>query len=294
MKHPPRSKSPKRVVVTGGTGYIGRALTAHLVQGGFEVTVLTRQELESTSSIHNTRIDASIESVVRALEMARPDVVVHLAASYARIHEPGDVSSLVQSNVLFGTMISQAMAQVGVANLVLAGSHFQFTGRREGEARSLYGATKNAFERIVDYYESIGSFRAIRLIICDVYGEDDPRGRLLNVLADAARSGAAINLPVEDVYVAPVHISDVVRSIEIAIQGTFSPGRYWVGPAEPVLVRDLVRLVEQISGATIRVETVGLPTLPGDNRPGVFGRALPGWRPEVSLEEGIVRLLGAA
>lgn len=40
-----------RVFVTGGTGLIGRALVKRLLSGGHEITVLTRQSLESTESV---------------------------------------------------------------------------------------------------------------------------------------------------------------------------------------------------------------------------------------------------
>ncbi|MCH1445907.1 MAG: NAD-dependent epimerase/dehydratase family protein, partial [Luminiphilus sp.] len=40
-----------RVFVTGGTGLIGRALVKRLLLEGHEITVLTRQSLESTESV---------------------------------------------------------------------------------------------------------------------------------------------------------------------------------------------------------------------------------------------------
>jgi len=287
---PPR----KRAVVTGGTGYIGRHLVDHLTETGTHVTVLTRQTLESTSSVTYVRIDGSLQSMTDALAVARPHSVVHLAASYVRIHTLSDLPRLLEANVGLGMMLIEAMKQAEVANLVLAGSYFQRTGRTPGVPRSLYAATKNAFEDILEFYESDGAIIATRLTICDVYGEDDTRGRLMNVLAEATRSGNPVRVPKSDVYVAPVHISDVARAFELAIRLKSSQvARYWVGPSSSILVSEVVRIFERLSGTAVRLEQTDIQTLPGDDTPLVPGEPLPGWQLEVGLEAGVARLLDA-
>ena len=62
-----------KVFVTGGTGLIGRALVKQLVNGGHQVTVLTRQFRVSESNI---RYIQAISSLVE-----RPDVVINLAGA---------------------------------------------------------------------------------------------------------------------------------------------------------------------------------------------------------------------
>ena len=62
-----------KVFVTGGTGLIGRALVKQLVNGGHQVTVLTRQFRASESNI---RYIQAISSLVE-----RPDVVINLAGA---------------------------------------------------------------------------------------------------------------------------------------------------------------------------------------------------------------------
>ena len=62
-----------KVFVTGGTGLIGRALVKRLVVDGHEITVLTRQSLDSTEAVTyiNTTNDLN----------ARQDIVINLAGA---------------------------------------------------------------------------------------------------------------------------------------------------------------------------------------------------------------------
>ena len=282
------------VLLTGGTGYIGRKLIERLTMERVRVTVLTRQALESTPTTDYVQIDGSLQSITDVIEMAQPNSVVHLAASYVRVHAPGDVSKLLDSNIGLGMRLIDAMARANTPRLVVAGSYFQSTGATQGAPRNLYAATKNAFDKVIEFYESIRAIQATSLEICDVYGEDDPRGRLMNAIAGALRSGDPLRLPRADVYVAPVHITDVVHAFEVAIAEPSRAGsRYWVGPTESILVGDVVRVFERVSGMRVHVELTDFQTLPGDAQRVVPGERLPGWQIEVNLEDGVERLLGS-
>ena len=69
----PKDKSAMKVFVTGGTGLIGRALVKRLLVDGHDITVLTRQSLDSSETVTYVNSFEDLD--------ARQDIVVNLAGA---------------------------------------------------------------------------------------------------------------------------------------------------------------------------------------------------------------------
>lgn len=282
----------KRLLITGGTGYIGSKVILRLIESEAEVSALTRSRPVNTASgVRWLNHDGSIESVSEALRGARPDQVIHLAARHVRQHDRSDVAPLVEANITYGAVLLEAMREQGCHRLIYAASAFQHSATAEGGPRNLYAATKNAFEEILDYYESSAGIETVRLTLCDVYGEDDQRRRLLNAAVKAALHGTALQAPTHDPYLLPVHIQDVVEAFRMALTIESVGQRFWVGPDAGVRLNGIVALVARLAGSALQVERVDLPALPGDTLAPVSQTTIPGWLQSISLEEGVRRMI---
>lgn len=115
----PQEASPRRVLVTGADGSIGRATTERLVERGIAVTALSL-EFDAASPADRVVVgDARDEEVVaHALEGA--DAVVHLAA----IPHPslGTPSTVFGTNVVATFTVLAQAGQAGVRRAVIASS----------------------------------------------------------------------------------------------------------------------------------------------------------------------------
>lgn len=284
--------SSPRVLVTGGTGYLGSKLATALFESGHKVVVLTRSRpVAADPRFEYVTHDGSMASVVAAFEQTRPQSVAHVAARYVRRHVPSDVEVLMEANVTLGALLLEAAVAFGTRRFVYAGSFFQHSGASDGSPRNLYAATKSAFEQILDFYESTGAIEAVRLTLCDVYGEDDPRPRFLKAAVSAALDESVLRVPREDPYLVPVHIDDVTAAFQTALSIADTGKVYWVGPAAAVKQSEIIALVSRLVGSTVKVERADLPALPGDTLAPVPGASLPDWLPSIILEEGIRRMI---
>lgn len=100
----------RRVLITGASGFTGRWLGVRLAQAGYQVYGLTQEPARSPAEIQADLCDSP--ALRAALETARPDYIVHLAAITFVPH--GDSAEIYRVN-LFGTLnLLDAILTVGL------------------------------------------------------------------------------------------------------------------------------------------------------------------------------------
>ena len=283
-----------RLLISGGTGYVGSKIAAVLSDSGYEVVVLTRRLPPSRSpGVRYVIHDMTSRSIASALEDARAETVIHAAARYVRRHEAVDVGSMIEANFTIGVLMLEAAARIGVSRFLYTGSFFQHSGSPPHLPRNLYAALKNAFEEILNYYATVEQIDGVSLTLCDVYGEDDPRPRLFTAAIAAAINGSTLRISKQEAYLVPVHIDDVTAAVKAALAHPFANQTFWVGPDAAVKLSDVLATISSLTGAILRIERADLPGLPGDTLAPLPGVPIPGWSPSVSLEEGLLRMIKA-
>jgi len=230
----------------------------------------------------------------------RPEIIFHLAAFYVTEHGPGDVDRLVRDNILFGAKVLEALARVGGHRLFLnAGTSWQNSGfdRPNVAPANLYAATKQAFEDLISYYAGGEDFSAVTLRLFDTYGENDKRPKLLNALVKALKTGARMELTPGEQEVDLVHVADVCRAFvqayELLREG-FGQGKelvYGLSSGRRLTVRGLVELLEKLTGRQLKAVWGGRPYRRREVMRLQTGYpALPGWRPVLELETGLLNV----
>ena len=294
--------SGKTTLVTGATGFVGSHLTQRLVRDGWTVHALVREgsRFPAPAGLAGVRrhvYDGTLDSIVGAVEEARPCVVFHLASLFIAQHRPGDVDRLVASNILFGAQLLQAMAAAGVTRLVNTGSSWQHFHGPEYEPVNLYAATKQALEDIIRYYGEAHGLRCITLKLFDTYGPEDRRPKLLNLLLEAARTGEAVGLSPGEQIVDMIYVDDVVEAFLVAgrmVEEGRGPAcqAFAVSGGERVSVRELVKACEEVLGAPVPVIWGARPYRDREVMvPASFDEGLPGWHPRFSLRQGLSRVM---
>ncbi|WP_313322026.1 NAD-dependent epimerase/dehydratase family protein [Stutzerimonas nitrititolerans] len=293
----------RRALVTGATGYVGSKLCQRLLIDGWEVDVLTRKagrQLGTTlaGSVTSHTYDGSTESVLTAVTESKPDVVFHLASLFIAEHRRDQVTDLIVSNVLYGTQLIEACVRQNVKYLVNTGTSWQHWRSDTYDPVCLYAATKQAFEDILKFYTDSFPLRAITLKLFDTYGPEDTRPKLIGLLLNALKTGEHLGLSPGEQKLDLVYVDDVTRSFLVAAEQLLSKvsaekhERYAVSSHEYISVRNLVALMEDISGKTLNVTFGDRPYRDREVMyPWKAERVLPKWKAEVDVRAGLSRLI---
>jgi nucleoside-diphosphate-sugar epimerase len=297
MSSGPLPSVADRILLTGATSFPGRRLVQRLLEQGMEVHVIVRPTsdrsrlagLSGTPVFHEH--DGSTENMLDIVAAAAPATVFHLATNYLRDHRPDQISDLVRDNILFGTQLLEAMHAANARHLINLGSFFQYHDSTSYCPTNLYAATKQALEDIIGFYREAHGLQATTLILYDVYGHGDWRPKLMNVIRDAVASGEPLNLVPEDTLLDLVHVEDVVSALLQAASQQTSGGPWAVRSRERVTVRQVVDAFIKLSGTDLQANYGVYPVPARTPTPPWSGPSLPGWQPEIDLEQGVRLLL---
>jgi nucleoside-diphosphate-sugar epimerase len=294
----PMTSQKPTALITGATGFVGSHLARRLVLEGWRVHIVSRvdsrlPEVEEFAYVTNHIYDGSTESVVNCVFQAKPDVIFHLASLFLSQHETKDVNSLIESNLLFGNQLLEAMKVNQVTNLVNTGTSWQHYNNDDYNPVCLYAATKQAFEAILEYYVQACDIKVITLKLFDTYGPDDRRPKLFHLLSAVATSGETLNMSGGEQLIDLVHIDDVTDVYLIAAQRLIEcraqqHERYAVSSGNPMPLRDLVELYSEVIGSAINVNWGARPYRFREvMKTWTGGSSLEGWQPKNTLADGM-------
>jgi len=297
------NKSPT-VVITGATGFLGRHVVKELRKSNQIIIAICRNRFTSSPTLRLDEI-ASVDSSASVKEFEAffqridgPVIVVHLAAHYASNHTADDISKLVESNIHFPTRLIDAFSRAKPnSNVINMSTLFQHFESRDYSPLSIYGAIKESFLKILDFYAETEVLQVADVTIGDTYGSSDTRRKLIDLLISHVGSTETLMLGSGRQNMSLMHIADVARGLAqlIANHKSIPSREVWrvqMPPTENISVRELVAKIEKISGKPMLCTFDASRDRQREIYAPVQGlKKLPDYEPVIDLETGLKELL---
>jgi UDP-glucose 4-epimerase len=285
-----------RVLVTGGSGFIGRRLVRALLGTGARVTVADRRAFPD-DAVDSVVGDLCDPSVISRVVRQETDVIFHLAAVTRVLDSIKDPAGTYRTNVGVTANLLEQARQHGVGAFLLASTNAvtgdvgSATITEQVPLRPLtpYGATKAAAEMLLGSYTACYGITGCALRFSNVYGPGmAEKDSFVPRLMRAARDGTGVQIYGDGTQVRDlVQVDDVVAGILIAWRARCT-GPLILGAGESVPVNDILAAARSVTGAELPAENT--PTKAGE-MPAVIvdisaARAL-GYHPQHDLKSGL-------
>lgn len=314
-----RELAAKRVLVTGGTGFVGSALVRGLLRAGARVRSLDNDWRGRTTRLDDVSGDVEIVhgdirdkgAVGRAV--AGVDAVCHLAAVNGTEFFYSQPELVLEVAVKGMTNVIDSCLEHGVRELVLASTSEVYqtpptipTGEDAplsipdpANPRYSYAGGKIISELMAINYGRRHFTRALIFRLHNVYGPDMGSEHVIPHLSlrlrDLCRGSAGpgpVRLPIQGTgreTRAFAYIDDAIEGILLLLRRGEHLGIYHIGTQEEVTIEQLAKEIGRCFGRDVEV-VPGAPPPGGTKRrcPDISRLAALGYRPRTSLAEGLV------
>lgn len=299
----------KRVLITGGSGFVGANLARELVKQGHAVELLVRDGFadwrikDIVSAVGVTTVSLSdLEALRQVMQRVKPDWVFHLAV-YGAYPAQNDWKQMIETNIVGTSNLLQAARETGFEAFINSGSSseygFKATAPSEDELvepNSDYAVSKVAATHKCALVGRTETLPVCTLRLYSVFGPFEEPTRLLPTLAINGLKGTLPPLVDPSIARDFVYVDDVVQAYLAAAENANRfPGHVFnVGSGIQTTLGEAVaaartefRISEEPAWGSMQSRKWDTSVWVADNRKIV--RDL-GWKPKNSFAQGLAKL----
>jgi GDP-L-fucose synthase len=298
----------KRVLVTGGSGFLGRVVVSKLqAQSPADVFVPRRRDYDLTEA-------ANVE---RAYKDARPDIVIHLAGNVGGIGaNRANPATFFYNNLMMGVQLMEYGRRHGIRKFVALGTicsypkmtpvPFKEDNIWDGypeETNAPYGLAKKMLLVQAQAYRQQYDFNAIYLLPVNLYGPGDNFDpatshaipAIIKKCVEAIRSGAdqMVLWGTGKATREFLYVDDAADAILLATERYDGPEPVNVGCGKEIQIKDLALLIQKLTGFQGRIvwDTTQPDGQPRRALDTTRAERLFGFRARMPFEEGLRRTI---
>ena len=299
-----------RILITGGAGFIGSSVVDGYLAAGHDVAVVDDLSAGAPANVSRRarfhRADVRSGELDAIFAAERPEIVSHHAAQVSVRRSVEEPIVDAEINVLGSLNVLETARRHGVRRVIFASTGGAIYGEVDGgiaadeghpcRPRSPYAIAKLAVEHYLDSYRLTGGLETVVLRYANVYGpRQDPHGEagVIAIFVQRVLAGLTPVIYGDGEQIRDfVYVGDVVRANLAALTvPTDGPTVMNIGTGRGTTVNALWRALAAI--AQPGVGPYHEPARAGDILRSVLdpsrARAVLGWQPEVSLEDGLRR-----
>jgi UDP-glucose 4-epimerase len=287
--------SGQKILVTGGTGFIGPHLCNALCESVAEIHVVSRKVISTFEP--RPRIwqgDLSDITTVRSLlQTIRPDVIFHLAGYAVGGRGLEFVLPTFNSNIATTVNLLTAATEIGCSRIVVAGSMEEpITSTEDVIPSSPYAAGKWASSAYARMFNRLYKTPVVIARIFMTYGPGEPNpNKIIPYVINSFLHEESPKLSSGTREVDWIYVDDVVNGLILAAQAPDVEGHTVdLGSGVLVPIRKVVENLVDIIGTDLRPLFGSIPDRPMEQvRVANIGatRERIGWEPKTSLEKGL-------
>lgn len=305
----------KRVLVTGAGGFIGSHLIERLVEAGARVRGLVHYNakgswgwLDETPVLQEIQVIlgdvCDRDSVRQAMEGM--EVVFHLAALIAIPYSYQSPASYIRTNIEGTLNVLQVARELKVDRLVYTSTSEVYGTARQIpiseshplQGQSPYAASKIGADKMVEAFHLSFGLPVVTVRPFNTFGPRQSARAVVPTIINQYLAGQLIRLgnlhPTRDLN----YVSNIVEGFLLAGSADSAVGRVLnLGSGREISIRDLARSIGDLLGyrgsieideRRVRPQQSEVDRLVADS---TLAQELLGWKPTVSLEEGLMHTL---
>jgi len=300
--------SRKRVLVTGGSGFLGSHLCERLLADGHEVVCLdnffTGRRANVEHLLDDHRFELLRHDITEPLTL-EVDEIYHLACPASPIHYQRNPVRTIRTAVQ-GTLNALDVAREAHARILIASTSECYGDPTEHPQKETYWGNVNPIGPRACYDEGKRCAESLAVSYATQYGVEVRIARIFNTYGPRMHENdgrVVSNFIVQSLRGQPItlfgegrqtrsfcYVSDLIEGLVRLMASAHGSDPVNLGNPRETTVGELAQLIRQMAGSSSAIEKAPLPKDDPTRRNPDISRArqlLGGWEPKVDLEEGV-------
>ena len=289
----------RSVLITGASGTVGSALLKELIETGLYKIAVTVSSDFIENELLNSKvcyIDYMGSNFKKDIINFSPDSVIHLASFSTSNDDISNIRKLVDSNIIFISILLDALKETNVRLFLNTGSFSEYSsGDGILNPAYFYAATKTASRAILSYYKNLIKMKTCTIIPYTIYGSNNKSKKVFDYILESLNSKVSIPMTKGDQILDFIHISDVVSFFSHILENEkllVDNEDYHLGIGQGTSIKDLARIAEEVSGLKANISwgemnfrntDIMRAVAPVNNLQNHLG-----WAPKIGVKEGML------
>jgi CDP-paratose synthetase len=294
------NKENKTILITGGTGYLGRNIIQSLVSKNYNIVALVRDtsnvrqlsliidsgNIFSYSRLNFTKIVSNVFNQVDC------DVIIHCATNYGRDNE--SIESIFETNVLQPLSLIELASKNRVKSFINTDTTLHFN-------INAYSLSKHQFKEYAKHILNNSKIQFINIRLEAFFGPYNSNINFVtNIIRNCMSNKASIALTKGEQLRDFIYIEDVVNGFILIIQNLFQINEDYIdidiGSGEVISIKELVKYIKKITKSKTELK---FSAIPYRNNETMYSCASLskissfGWSKKISLEDGLRKTIFA-
>ena len=257
----------KRVLITGGTGFIGSNFVYKFLDLGYDVHLIVRPEsnfwriepIKKKVKLHYINL-TNTEDVNKFILNLKPQIILHFAAYGAYQSKQQDVKLTIDTNLLGTVNLVNALSKIKFDCLIYTGSSSEYGIKNRPMKESdilnpvnLYGITKAAATMYCQYMSKKLDLPIVIMRPFAVYGYFEDKDRLIPTVIKACLTNTELNLSTSYSVRDFIFIEDIIDAYLKAINSIqkIQGEIFNLGTGEQTEIAQIVNFVKQFAHSLI-------------------------------------------
>lgn len=289
------------ILITGSTGFIGREV-AYSLRDKYNIYILVRKssDLSALDLINLTVLRyEQYSELTDIFKEYKFDGVIHAASTVMVEHKLEQITSLLDSNILFGTYLLESSKMTNVKWFLNTGTFWQHYNNEAYNPVNLYSATKEAFEDIAKFYTQSSNLIFTTIKLNDTFGLNDSRDKIFNLWLKISRSGESLDMSGGEQIIDISFIDDIVSAYASMVENfrkdhadQYNNQSFVVTNKERPTLRELSIIFEEVSGEKLFINWGARKYREREvMQPYSLGNSVPNWKQRFTLRDAIKKVI---
>ena len=234
----------KNILLTGGTGFIGKNFT-NILKNKYKIFLLVNKTKKNLSFKNEKNINYlffnDVNEIKNILKKKKIIYFINLATHYTLGDKDKDIIKVINANILLPSLVISSLNKKYLKKIITIGTMMEHSNNSKYYPSSFYAASKRSFEALIKYYKLKFPFlKVFCLKFYETFSDNDKRNKIIPTIKKRFIKNTITEISSTKLSLNFLHVDDIINAIEIILTKKIIPGNYQIKAKKFTKIKDLI------------------------------------------------------